>query len=799
MAAELETDSHLEIAHVLFIDIVGYSKRLTDEQRQRLQELNRIVRSTDQFCSAEAAGKLVRLTTGDGMALAFFTSPDAPVRCALQIARALRNRPDLPLRMGIHSGPVDSVFDVNERPNIAGAGINIAQRVMDCGDAGHILLSKRAADDLAQYMEWRPRLHELGEAEVKHGVRIAITNLWFDGIGNPALPQKLKRAALIRRRRRLLWALCGLLLLFGGIGSWLWFIRGRSSSAQVPTLPEKSIAVLPFENLSNAQENTYFADGVQDDILTNLAKIANLKVISRRSVSQYRGSTQRVRDIGQALQVAYVLEGTVGKAGDKVRVTAQLIDTRTETEKWAEKYERQLADVFAIQNEISESIASQLKATLSPQEKTAIETAPTQDMEAYDLYLRARGLVYAFGTYPKQREENRAKARPLLEAAIARDRKFVLAYCLLAEVESGEEPSTTAAEEISRARSALDTAFKLAPESGEVHLQLGSFYATNNDRKRAKDEFTVALQRLPNSVQAHIALSQLEREQSNWQEALQHSGRAVELDPRDPAPAKDLASILLALRRYDEAEKQLDRMIPIVPPASSAWLWWQKGACAVARGDTKAAMAAYDSSPLRNAGTIGLNRRVAHVLVLERRYEEAAALLNSVEATARAHDTFDRTGIEEWELARAKLELGMVGRARGKQDEARAGFGAAKRIYASWLAAGRSALTALAYEGVCDAGLGDEESALRQTRQAQELCQKSQDRSAFTAVGRIAAVVYAWCGDQATALDQLEAIVGLPDSLDPGDLKLNPQWDEIRGEPRFQRVVAEAAKRVQIN
>lgn len=566
-------------------------------------------------------------------------------------------------------------------------------------------------------------------------------------------------------------------------------------------MAEKSIAVLPFEYFGGDKDNTYLADGVQDDILTDLAKVADLKVISRRSVAQYRGSTADVHEIGKALQVAYVLEGTVRKAGDKLRVTAQLIDTRTAVEKWAEKYDRDFADIFAIQNEISDAIATQLKATLSPDEKSAIGTMPTHDMQAYDLYLRARALVHAFGTYAKQREESRARAKPLLEAAIARDPKFVLAYCLLAETECSDDVETPAPEEIARARNALDVALRLAPESGEVHLQLGSFYnIAAKDQERAKQEFTIALQKLPNSVQAHTALAELERDSSNWRQALQHLQRAAELDPRDPTPAIGLADIYIDLRRYDEAGKQLDRMIPIVPFASSAWIWWHKGQLEVERGDTKAAMAAYDSSPLRRAGTTGPNRKIAHVLLLERRYDEAADLMNSIEETARANDTIDTIGMSEWDLARIYLELGIVRRAQGKPERARPAFETAKAKFVTWQAKRpRPGNNTLHYQAVCDAGLGNKESALRQMRQLQELHSKSADPEQLIPVARWGAVVYAWCGDREAALGQLESIVDLPESLDAGDLKLNPQWDELRQEPRFQKLILEASKPVKLN
>src|SRR5438105_3316571 len=194
MASEIKKEIQLEIAHVLFMDIVGYSKLLINEQRALLEELNQIVRSTEEFQTAEAAGKLIKIPTGDGMALVFYKSPEEPVECALEISRALKTHPNLPLRMGVHSGPVSGVIDVNERANVAGAGINMAQRVMDCGDAGHILLSKHVSEDLEQCGHWQPHLHDLGECEVKHGVRVHITNLYTEELGNPAVPEKFRQA-----------------------------------------------------------------------------------------------------------------------------------------------------------------------------------------------------------------------------------------------------------------------------------------------------------------------------------------------------------------------------------------------------------------------------------------------------------------------------------------------------------------------------------------------------------------------------------------------------------------------------
>src|SRR5436190_10504949 len=299
MVAKIRSDLHLEIAHVLFVDVVGYSRLLVNEQREVVQQLNEIVRAAPQFRQSSAAGKLIRIASGDGMALVFFQSPEEPVHCAMEIAKALKNYPHVRLRMGVHSGPVDQVTDVNDQTNVAGVGINFAQRVMDCGDAGHILISKRVADDLAQDRLWQPLLHELGEIEVKHGTKLGIVNLYTAELGNPHAPQKLSRQTAPAK-------------------------EPLASSTAAPGVPEKSIAVLPFENLSADPENAFFVDGVHDEILTDLARIADLKVISRTSVMQYKtGARRNLREIARELRVAHIVEGSVQRAGNRVRVRAQ--------------------------------------------------------------------------------------------------------------------------------------------------------------------------------------------------------------------------------------------------------------------------------------------------------------------------------------------------------------------------------------------------------------------------------------------------------------------------------------------
>src|SRR5881227_976122 len=276
MSTQTKKEIALEIAHVLFIDIVGYSKLSINDQHAAVEELNQVVRASEQFQKAEAASRLLKIPTGNGMALVFYASPEAPAQCAVEISHSLKEQPRLHLRMGVHSGPVSGVVDVNERVNLAGAGINMAQRVMDCGDAGHILLSKHVAEDLEEYEQWRPLLHDLGACEVKHGMRVTIVNLYADQVGNPQPPKKFR--ALKKHRTRMRWAAitAGLLTLAAIVVGVSMFSRNRVG----PTLsvPEKSIAVLPFENRSEDKANAYFADGIQDEILTRLSKIADLKV-----------------------------------------------------------------------------------------------------------------------------------------------------------------------------------------------------------------------------------------------------------------------------------------------------------------------------------------------------------------------------------------------------------------------------------------------------------------------------------------------------------------------------------------
>src|SRR5437016_11488848 len=314
------------------------------------------------------------------MALVFYTSPEAPAQCAVEVSRILKEHPRLQLRMGVHSGPVSGVIDVNDHANLAGAGLNTAQRVMDCGDAGHILLSKRVADDLGEYGRWRPLLHDLGWCEVKHGARVAIVNLYADQVGNPQLPKTFQ--ALKKHTARVRWATTAavLLALAAIVAGIVVFSRYRFRSTLAA--PEKSIAVLPFENLSEEKANGYFADSIQDEILTRLAKISDLKVISRTSTQQYKSAPENLRKIAKQLGVTHIVEGSVQKSGDAVRVNVQLINAANDTHVWADTFDRKLTDIFSVESDIAKTIADQLRAKLTGQESQVIAARPTEDRKS---------------------------------------------------------------------------------------------------------------------------------------------------------------------------------------------------------------------------------------------------------------------------------------------------------------------------------------------------------------------------------------------------------------------------------
>ena len=781
----IKKEIKLEIGHVLFMDIVGYSQLLINEQRAGRETLNQIVRQTEQFREADAARTLIKSPTGDGMALIFRGSPEEPVKCALEISRALKEHPRLQLRMGVHSGPVSGVIDVNGQANLAGAGLNMAQRVLDCGHAGHILVSKRVADDLVEYEHWRPLLHELGECEVKHGMRVSIVNLHTDEVGNPQLPKKFQAQKKHRARRR--WAattaaLLALVTIVAGIAMF-------SSYRVRPTLAAlgKSIAVLPFENLSDEKENAYFTEGVGDEILTDLAKIADLKVISRTSVMQYKsGISRNLREIGEQLAVAYVLEGSVQRAAGRVRVTAQLIDARTDAHLWAEHYDRPLNDVFAIQSEVAQAIADQLDAKLSPEEKAAIKQRPTADLVAYDLYVRAEALRAAT-SFDARLKENLLEATRLLEQAIARDRTFFLAYCKLAEVHDliyffGSDHTPT---RLALANSAIQTALRLRPGSGEAHLALAEhLYRGYRDHEHAVAELALARRALPNDPLVFELTGFITRRQGRWEESTTNLRRALELDPRNLFFLQQLSFTYELQRRYRDLAAVLDQALKLVPSDP----------------DTRVARASIDLA--ERADTRPVHATVEAVIaedpnagrtIAERWFYVAMCERDNL-GVSRALAVVPPEGISggsTW-LPRAYFE-GVAARARGDATVASAAFTAARAEVEKTTREQPDYAQGLAALGLIDAGLGRKDDAIQEGRRAVELVPVSKDVLDGADLILNLALIYTWTGDKDLALEQLAKAAQLPSNLNYGWLRLHPDWDLLRGDPRFEKIVASLA------
>ena len=752
--------THLETAHVLFIDVVGYSKLLVNEQREVLQQLNDIVRNAPQFGKSNAAGKLIRIPSGDGMALVFFHSPEEPVQCAMEIARALKNHPQVRIRMGVHSGPVDQVIDVNDRTNVAGVGINIAQRVMGCGDAGHILISKRVADDLAQDRLWQPLLHELGEIEVKHGVKLGVVNLYTAELGNPHPPEKLPRQAAALKQPAV-------------------------PSEIVPGIPEKSIAVLPFENLSADPENAFFADGVQDEILTNLAKIADLKVTSRSSVMQYRSPMRNMRDIAGALGVAHILEGNVQRAGNRVRVSAQLIDARTDTHLWAENYHRPLDDVFAIQSEIAKAVADQLQAKLSPAEKAAIEQPPTTDLVAYDRYLRGRK-SFAQTSFDARMIEHARQAIRLLDQAVAHDPSFYLAYCQLARAHDllyflGADHTPA---RVAQARQALEKAFSLRPDGAEAHLAAAWVsYHCALDYTTALTELAAARRGLPNDPTISQLAGTIARRQSRWEDSVQNMEYAAALDPRNVFLLQQICHTYTYLRRYEDMAGALDRALAAAPGDAVS-----RVARALvdleSRGDTEPARDVINTLVAEDPGVVeAIAEQWFHLALCRRDPAEMARSLASLPPEGSV--------LFSVRMPKSFCE-GMAARVRADTPVAEAAFASARAEMAGLVDEQPDYAHAHSVLGMSEAGLGNKHDALKHGRRSVELLPIARDAMAGAEIQRNLAITYAWAGEKELALNQLREVVGIPSPVSYGQLRLHPWWDPLRDDPRFDKLVAEA-------
>jgi TolB-like protein/Tfp pilus assembly protein PilF len=549
--------------------------------------------------------------------------------------------------------------------------------------------------------------------------------------------------------------------------------------------PDKSIAVLPFENFSDDKQNAYFTDGVQDEILTDLAKIADLKVISRTSVMQYKsGAPRDLRAIASQLGVANILEGSVQRVANKVRVTAQLINARTDAHLWAEKYDRPLDDVFAIQSEIAQAIASQLQAKLSPQEKTAIASRPTSDLQAYDLYLRAQAL-YADTSDPIHAREKMPQAARILHEALDRDPKFLLAWCLLARVHTGSYwygLNHTPAE-LEKANAAVQAAARLQPDAGETHLAQADYrYHGFRDYDGARRELEMAHQTLPNNAELYEYTGYIDRREGRWAQAIGNLERALELDPRNFFTLQQVGGAYQQLHRYADARRIFERCLTVIPgdPGTRITL-------AALDIDARADVKPYE---LALAAVIAEDPGVApdvddpNYSLCERTPAAAArTLANSPREGVATNGTM---------LPHAYWE-GVVARWEGDAPHAAAAFTAGRSELQKVVNDEPDLAVAISFLGLMDAGLGRKEEAIREGRRASELLPISKDSIDGAFIATNLAQILAWTGEKSAAIEQVEAVERVPNQLSYGLLKLQPVWEDLRGDPRFEKLVASLA------
>src|ERR1700726_3789380 len=786
MSTEIKKEIQLGIAHVLFIDMVGYSKLLIEDQRALQQQLNQIVRGTEQFRAAEAAGKLVRLPTGDGMALVFFTSPAAPVQCALEISDALQSHSQLRLRMGINTGPVSGVADVNDKTNIARAGINMAQRVMDVGEAGHILLSKRAAEDLVQYRQWEPNLHDLGEFEVKHGVKISIVNLYTDKLGNRQVPEKLKQFSRKQKFKRTLALL--LLAIALAAGALILFRQRPQPSGSMVWIPEKSIAVLPFENRSEDKANAYFADGIQDEILTRLSKIADLKVISRTSTQHYKSAPENLLEIARQLGVAHILEGSVQKSGDAVRVNVQLIKAGNDSHLWADTFDRKLTDIFSVESEVAKAIADQLRAHLTGQEEQIIAAKPTDNPEVYDAYLR--GLADSLKTLTTT--GNSLGAQKYLREAVRLDPKFALSWALLSYVEARAyiqqilQPTVALREE---ARQAAETALTLQPNLGEAVWAKGYYHSgCLKDYDAAVRYFEQARQLLPNSSRIPESLAYVARRRGEWDQSESYFNEAERLDPRNGNLLTQHAISYIALRRFPEALRKLDQVLNIIPDDVDTLA--VKAGIAQAEGDLPRAAALL--APLHpNADEPNALETQIYQAILERHPVQIIPQLKEILAKPDPALGYINGDLRFW--------LGWAQQVAGDHAAAQESWRQARRELEPFLKERPENFYLIGTLALTNIGLGDKATALVLAEQATAVNPIEKDALDGPIPIEILARVAAQVGEPDRAIAALQKLLSIPYDgalvlgvpLTAALLRLDPMFDPLRNDPRFQKLCQE--------
>ena len=774
----------LEIAHVLFVDIVGYATLSINEQKTAIDELTQIVRASGQFQEADTSERLIKIATEDGMALVFYTGLEAPMRCAVELSGALKEHPRLSLRMGIHSGPVSGVVDVTGRTNLAGAGMNVARRVMECGDAGHILLSKHVAEDFAEFEEWRGLLHDIGSCEVKHGVQLGVVNLYSDDVGNPQLPKKFQALKQHRARVRGAGIAAAILVIIAIAGAIALFLQNRTRL--ISAVPEKSIAVLPFGNLSSDPNNAYFAEGIQDEILTRISKIADLKVISRTSTEYYKSAPENLPEIARELGVAHILEGSVQKSGNAVRVNVQLIIAASGYHLWADTFDRKLTDIFFVETEVAKAVADQLRAKLTGQEAQLIAAKPTDTPEAYDAYLR--GLAYSLKTANTQ--ANTLGAQKYLREAVQLDPKFALAWALLSYndalgyLTTALQPTAALREE---ARHAAETALALQPNLGEAVWAKGFYhYACLKDYDSAVRHFEQARPLLPNSSRIPESLAYVARRRGQWDRSEMYFNEAERVDPRNVNLLTQHALSYEMLRRFPEALQKLDQIFNITPDDVDTLVI--KAAITQAEGDLPRAAALL--TPLHpNAEDILALETQVYQAILERRPAQIIPRLKEILAKPVPALGYFNGELRFW--------LGWAQEVAGDHSAAEETWRQARTELAPLLKEQPENFQLIGDLALTDAALGDEAGALALSERGMALNPIGKDAVTGPAAIEILARVAAQTGEpDRGAVAALQKLLSIPYAgplvssapLTSALLRLDPMFDPLRNDSRFQQL-----------
>ena len=602
------------------------------------------------------------------------------------------------------------------------------------------------------------------------GFPIALILAWaYDVI--PQGIQVTPKVPGTHRRRNLVFLIATAVILSAAAG---FFLLPRASARKI----DKSIAVLPFENLSDEKENAYFADGMQDDILTNLSKIGDLKVISRTSVNSYRGNdTRSAREIGKALGVATLLEGSVRRIGNRVRVNVQLINAENDEHIWAEDYDRDLIDVFAIQTDLAQKIASALQAKLSPSEKARLDRRPTQNSDAYLLFIQAE----QYANRPDHPRESMLNAEHLYEQAIKLDPNFAAAFAGLSQMESWAyhsfEPVPARRE---KARLTAEKALQLDADLGEGHLALGfSYYYGDRNYSRALSEFEIAKRELPNEADAYMAIGAIQRRQGKWHESITNLEKAAELDPKNASVLFNLGANYVAQRDYTAADKVFDQAIAASPQSYSAHAF--KGAVAIlSKGDTSAAEKQLALLPKITDVDGGITSTRIWILTLQRKFPEALQALQQ----------FPREVLNTYDGPVPKTFLeGVFYRYQSNQPNAQMMFEQARVVAERLVKESPDDAARRAMLGQILAALGQKDAAIAEGKRAAELLPESEDAFGGPSITTALAQIYVWTGDYDQAFRLLDHLLATPNGLTVPFLKLDPAWDPLRKDARFQALI----------